>query len=188
MAWRMRRPTNAYDMALVTVVASPFQSVTSAWYSDALGPSDSFGTQNWSKFDDPQVDALFIQAARSPEPGIRSGHLRPDRRPALGPDGGPAAVPRAGPGGQRGAGRKPPVQPVRGRDNVECVRCGRPSSPGHRGSGRSSTGRRAPLTARASPDDLGAVPERRPAALPCQTPPVTRSGATSSEWRNRQTR
>ncbi len=60
--------TNAYDMALVTVVASPFQSVTAAWYSDGAGPSDSYGTQNWSQFDDPQVDALFVQAAQDLNP------------------------------------------------------------------------------------------------------------------------
>jgi peptide/nickel transport system substrate-binding protein len=59
---------NTYDMALVTVVASPFQSVTAAWYTDGLGPSDSFGTQNWSKLADPQVDALFMQAAEALNP------------------------------------------------------------------------------------------------------------------------
>jgi peptide/nickel transport system substrate-binding protein len=59
---------NSYDMALVTVVASPFQSITAAWYTDGLGPSDSFGTQNWSKFADPQVDALFMQAAEGLNP------------------------------------------------------------------------------------------------------------------------
>jgi peptide/nickel transport system substrate-binding protein len=59
---------NSYDMALVTRVSSPFQSVTAAWYSDASGTSDSYGSQNWSKFDDPQVDALFIQAAQALNP------------------------------------------------------------------------------------------------------------------------
>ena len=59
---------NSYDIALVTVVASPFQSVTEAWYTDGLGPADSFGTQNWSKFADPQVDALFAQAAQALNP------------------------------------------------------------------------------------------------------------------------
>ncbi len=59
---------NSYDMALVTVVASPFQSVTAAWYTDGLGPSGSVGSQNWSKFADPQVDALFMQAAEALNP------------------------------------------------------------------------------------------------------------------------
>lgn len=59
---------NSYDMALVTVVASPFQSVTAAWFTDGLGPSNSLGTQNWSKLADPQVDALFMQAAQALNP------------------------------------------------------------------------------------------------------------------------
>ncbi len=59
---------NTYDMALVTRVASPFQSSTAAWFSDGLGVADSNGSQDWSKFDDPQVDALFIQAAEALNP------------------------------------------------------------------------------------------------------------------------
>lgn len=55
---------NSYDMALVTRVSSPFQSVTFPWYSDAGGPIGSLGSQDWSKFDDPQVDQLFLQAAQ----------------------------------------------------------------------------------------------------------------------------
>jgi peptide/nickel transport system substrate-binding protein len=59
---------NSYDMALVTRVASPFQSVTAAWFSDGMGPADSYGTQDWSKFDDPQVDQLFSDAAQALNP------------------------------------------------------------------------------------------------------------------------
>jgi peptide/nickel transport system substrate-binding protein len=59
---------DSYDMALVTRVSSPFQSVTAAWFSDALGPADSGGTQDWSKLSDPQVDQLFIQAAQALNP------------------------------------------------------------------------------------------------------------------------
>jgi peptide/nickel transport system substrate-binding protein len=59
---------NSYDMALVTRVASPFQSVTAAWFSDGMGPADSYGTQDWSKFDDPQVDQLFSDAAKALNP------------------------------------------------------------------------------------------------------------------------
>jgi peptide/nickel transport system substrate-binding protein len=55
---------NTYDMALVTRVSSPYQSVTAAWYSDALGPANSSGSQDWSKLDDPQVDQLFIEATQ----------------------------------------------------------------------------------------------------------------------------
>jgi len=59
---------NSYDMALVKCVSSPFQSVTAAWFSDGLGVADSSGSQNWSKFDDAQVDQLFIEAAQSLNP------------------------------------------------------------------------------------------------------------------------
>ena len=57
----------AYDMALVTRTASPFQSATEGWYSHQLGPNGPGGSQNWSNFDDPQVDQLFSEAAH----GIR---------------------------------------------------------------------------------------------------------------------
>ncbi|MGA3148148.1 MAG: ABC transporter substrate-binding protein [Acidimicrobiales bacterium] len=60
--------TNSYDMALVTRTASPFETTTAAWYSDGLGLTDSTGTQNWSHFDDPEVDQLFIQAAEALNP------------------------------------------------------------------------------------------------------------------------
>jgi peptide/nickel transport system substrate-binding protein len=58
---------NSYDMALVTRIASPYLTGTAAWYSNE-GPVDSSGTQDWSKFDDPQVDQLFIQAAEALNP------------------------------------------------------------------------------------------------------------------------
>ena len=59
---------NSYDMALVARVSSPFQTVTEAWYSDGQGPEGSNGSENWSKFDDPQVDQLFLQAAQALNP------------------------------------------------------------------------------------------------------------------------
>ena len=59
---------NSYDMALVTRVASPYLTATEAWYSDVGGPAGSGGTQDWSKFDDPQVDELFTQAAQDLNP------------------------------------------------------------------------------------------------------------------------
>ncbi len=60
--------TNSYDMALVTRTASPFETTTAAWYSDGLGPADSIGSQNWSHLNDPEVDQLFIQAAKALSP------------------------------------------------------------------------------------------------------------------------
>jgi ABC-type transport system substrate-binding protein len=53
---------NSYDMALVTRVAGPFQTQTAAWFSQE-GPLSSAGTQDWSNFDDPAVDQLFLQAS-----------------------------------------------------------------------------------------------------------------------------
>ena len=58
----------AYDMALVTRVSSPFQSVTQAWYSDVGARRGVADSQDWSHFDDPQVDQLFLQAAQELNP------------------------------------------------------------------------------------------------------------------------
>jgi peptide/nickel transport system substrate-binding protein len=60
--------TDSYDMALVTRVTSPFQTATAAWYSDGQGSVGSEGTEDWSNFDDPQVDQLFAQAAQALDP------------------------------------------------------------------------------------------------------------------------
>ncbi len=60
--------TNAYDMALVTRVTSPFLTTTAAWYSDGQGVVGSGGTEDWSNFDDPQVDQLFAAAAQDLNP------------------------------------------------------------------------------------------------------------------------
>jgi peptide/nickel transport system substrate-binding protein len=60
--------SDGYDMALVTRLSSPFATVTAAWYSDgprSIGPN---GTEDWSNFDDPQVDQLFSQAAQALNP------------------------------------------------------------------------------------------------------------------------
>lgn len=59
---------NSYDMALVTRVSSPFQTVTEGWYSDGQGPMGSDDSENWSKFDDPEVDQLFLQASQALNP------------------------------------------------------------------------------------------------------------------------
>jgi peptide/nickel transport system substrate-binding protein len=61
---------NGYDMALVTRTSGPYQSITQGWYSDADGDG-RWGTddnQNWSRFDDPEVDQLFAQAAQELNP------------------------------------------------------------------------------------------------------------------------
>ncbi len=60
--------STSYDMALVTRISSPFQTVTAAWYSDGQGSVGSEGTKDWSNFDDPQVDQLFAQAAQALNP------------------------------------------------------------------------------------------------------------------------
>ena len=60
--------SNGYDLALVTRVVSPYESVAGAWYSDALGPDSSTGTQDWSQLDDPEVNQLFGQAGQDLNP------------------------------------------------------------------------------------------------------------------------
>ena len=60
--------SDSYDMALVTRVSSPFETITGAWYSDGQGSVGSDGTEDWSNFDDPQVDQLFSQAAQALNP------------------------------------------------------------------------------------------------------------------------
>ncbi len=55
-------------MALVTRVASPFQTVTAGGTRTGRPRRGSADSQNWSKFDDPQVDQLFIQAAQALNP------------------------------------------------------------------------------------------------------------------------
>jgi len=59
--------TDAYDMALVTRVSGPFPSVTQAWYSDGTA-RHAADDEDWSRYDDPQVDELFVQAAQALNP------------------------------------------------------------------------------------------------------------------------
>ena len=59
---------NAYDMALVTRTSGPYQSITQGWYSDGAGHRGAADAQNWSRFDDPQVDQLFVQTAQELNP------------------------------------------------------------------------------------------------------------------------
>jgi peptide/nickel transport system substrate-binding protein len=60
--------SGAYDMALVTRTSGPFQSATQGWYSDGTGRWGFNDAQNWSRFDDPQVDRLFVQASQELNP------------------------------------------------------------------------------------------------------------------------
>lgn len=60
--------TGAYDMALVTARSSPFPTATAGWYSNRFGAAGAPGSQNWSNFDDPQVDQLFSEGARQLNP------------------------------------------------------------------------------------------------------------------------
>lgn len=59
--------TDSYDMALVTRMSGPFPSVTQGWYS-ASTLRHGADNQDWSRFDDPQVDQLFVQAAQALNP------------------------------------------------------------------------------------------------------------------------
>jgi peptide/nickel transport system substrate-binding protein len=60
--------TNAYEIALVTRTFSPFQSVTADWFSKDQGALGANDEQDWSNFDDPQVDQLFSQAEQALNP------------------------------------------------------------------------------------------------------------------------
>jgi peptide/nickel transport system substrate-binding protein len=61
---------NSYDMALVTRTASPYQTATVGWYSDTVGGTGADDQQDWSQFDDPNVDQLFNQASRALNPVV----------------------------------------------------------------------------------------------------------------------
>jgi ABC-type transport system substrate-binding protein len=60
--------SDSYDMALVIRTAPAYQSATAGWYSDGQGKVGVNDQQNWSRFDDPQVDQLFVQAAQELNP------------------------------------------------------------------------------------------------------------------------
>ncbi len=65
---RSAAAANGYDMALVARATSPFQTQTATWFSndpDLMSPSDQ---QDWSRFDDPEVDQLFAQATQALNP------------------------------------------------------------------------------------------------------------------------
>ncbi len=60
--------SNAYDMVLVTRTFGAFESVMQGWYSDGEGRAGTLDSQDWSMFDDPQVDQLFLQASQDLNP------------------------------------------------------------------------------------------------------------------------
>ncbi len=60
--------TDSYDMALVTRTASAYHSVSEGWYSEETGARGAQDSQDWSRFDDPEVDQLFLQATHDLNP------------------------------------------------------------------------------------------------------------------------
>ncbi len=58
---------DSFDMALVTRVSGPFPSETQGWYSDGT-PHHPADDEDWSRFDDPEVDQLFVQAPQALNP------------------------------------------------------------------------------------------------------------------------
>jgi ABC-type transport system substrate-binding protein len=52
-----------YDMALVVRTSSPYKTSTADWYSGTVGATGTGGSEDWSNYDDPSVDQLFIKAA-----------------------------------------------------------------------------------------------------------------------------
>ena len=65
-------PAN-YDLALVTRVSSPYQTATADWYSDGPAAGGSAISQDWSNFDDPQVDQDFTLASQALNPVTGDG-------------------------------------------------------------------------------------------------------------------
>lgn len=60
---------NSYDLALVSRTASPYLTTTVGWYSTELGsPGTSGGSEDWSNFNDPDVNQLFQEASAEPNP------------------------------------------------------------------------------------------------------------------------
>jgi peptide/nickel transport system substrate-binding protein len=59
---------DGYDVALVTRTASPYKTSTANWYSGTVGATGTAGSADWSNYDDPAVDQLFIEAAGALNP------------------------------------------------------------------------------------------------------------------------
>jgi peptide/nickel transport system substrate-binding protein len=58
----------AADAALLTFEGSPYPSTAIAWYTTLLGQPGVGGSQNWSNFDNPTLDAALLQASTELNP------------------------------------------------------------------------------------------------------------------------
>jgi peptide/nickel transport system substrate-binding protein len=64
----MALSTGAVDMALLPMTATPYPSQAIAWYSTNLGPAGKNGSQDWSNYDSPALDALLEKAVHELNP------------------------------------------------------------------------------------------------------------------------
>ncbi len=64
---------DSYDVALVARSSSPYQTSTANWYSGTVGATGTPGSEDWSNYDDPAVDQLFIRAAAELNPTTGQG-------------------------------------------------------------------------------------------------------------------
>ena len=60
--------TGKADVALVPMHSSPYSSQAIAWYTPLLGAPGTSGSQDWSNFDDPTVNALLEKASQQLNP------------------------------------------------------------------------------------------------------------------------
>ena len=60
--------TGRADVALISMHSSPYSSQAIAWYTPLLGAPGTEGSQDWSNFDDPTVNALLEQASQQLNP------------------------------------------------------------------------------------------------------------------------
>jgi peptide/nickel transport system substrate-binding protein len=58
----------AADMALLPMHSSPYPSQAIAWYTPLLGAPGTGGSQDWTNFDDPTLDALVEKASEELNP------------------------------------------------------------------------------------------------------------------------
>lgn len=60
--------TGAADLALLPMHSSPYATTAIAWYTQLLGPPGSAGSQDWTNFTNPSLDALLVKASRQLNP------------------------------------------------------------------------------------------------------------------------
>jgi peptide/nickel transport system substrate-binding protein len=58
----------AADAALLPYEVTPYPSTAIAWYTTLLGPPGVGGSQNWSNFDNPTLDATLLRASTQLNP------------------------------------------------------------------------------------------------------------------------